>query len=133
MATNKNFTLMDFVKKQSLGKIKGVFDEECLNEDGTVMTVADQAAVISHYLKLQDNRNFVKPYEDKGKQLLQLWHDFIEGQPKNKLGGIVSESSAEYVTYLFNDVHNSPFPPQKNPKFTFIDLFAGIGGFRMAM
>ncbi|AQU06572.1 DNA (cytosine-5-)-methyltransferase [Dehalococcoides mccartyi] len=27
---------------------------------------------------------------------------------------------------------NVPFPPIKNPEFKFIDLFAGIGGFRMA-
>ena len=26
-----------------------------------------------------------------------------------------------------------PFPPEKNPKFKFIDLFAGIGGFRFAL
>lgn len=132
MATKKNFTLMDFVKKQSLSKIKGVFDEECLNEDGTVMTVADQAAVITHYLKLQGNKDFVKTYADRGSKLLHLWEEFAEGLPKDQRVALCSTSSASLMS-LFDDVQNSPFPPQENPKFTFIDLFAGIGGFRMAL
>lgn len=126
------FTLMDFVKRQSQKTISGVFGEEFLTEDGTIMSVADQAAVITHYLQLQDNPKFSRPYRDKGEKLLSIWQCLIEGTSKKNASGYVSDGSNLYMTYLFNDVQNSPFPPQLNPNFTFIDLFAGIGGFRMS-
>lgn len=37
------------------------------------------------------------------------------------------------VSNKLDEVENIPFPSIKSPKFKFIDLFAGIGGFRIAL
>jgi DNA (cytosine-5)-methyltransferase 1 len=50
---------------------------------------------------------------------------------KGKIGEEVRESGQQpSFDFAFDDL---PFPPPLNPKFKFIDIFAGIGGFRIAM
>lgn len=66
------FTIMDFVKKQSLKNIIGIFGEECLNEDGTIMSMADQAAVITHYMRLQGTP-FESTYKQKALAFMAAW------------------------------------------------------------
>lgn len=51
--------------------------------------------------------------------------------PDEKITNEFVESAIQYL--LFDFKKEVPFPEPENPKFKFIDLFAGIGGFRIAM
>ncbi len=62
--------------------------------------------------------------------LSYLQRALIIKYPENEITSKVAEDALQYL--LFNYKENIPFPEPQNPKFTFIDLFAGIGGIRLA-
>lgn len=97
-----------------------------LNEDGTVMPFEEQMAIVSHYLHNKDYR-YAKPFEEKAIGLIEdIYNEYHKTSD-----GFCSEPAGQYS--LFSDLFSVPFLPPANPKFTFIDLFAGMGGFRLAM
>ncbi|MDD7303199.1 MAG: DNA cytosine methyltransferase [Bacteroidaceae bacterium] len=125
------FSLFDFCKKQA-GRIE-IYGKETLDEEGNAVPFTEQAALITHYLQL-DGKDVDLPYRRQAKEMLNLWYEFIRGEKNGKqfCEDAVSESNDALQRYLFSDVLNVPFPGPRQAKFKFIDLFAGIGGFRMA-
>lgn len=85
-----------------------------------------QLAILSHHFhnlgKVTD-----ATYKEKAEEIWQ------ELETEKGLGETPRLNDSALDQSLFPDFFNVPFLPSKNPKFTFIDLFAGIGGFRMAM
>ncbi len=94
-------------------------------------------AVLSHYLH---NNHEIVSQEKKEEIILSIREflsrkQFLASKGENDFSDEqiweVADSPLEYN--LFDEFFNVPFPTPENPLFTFIDLFAGMGGFRLAM
>ena len=83
-------------------------------------------AVITHYL--HNIRNGVsKHYKKEAEKFLK---EYVQFQEEVNNLSMVPE---DVLQQLLFEVENVPFPTPDNYTFKFIDLFAGIGGFRLAM
>jgi len=87
----------------------------------------EQKASFTHYL--HNHRNGVSQFYKKdaiayAKDLL------VKKYPTESITNKVAEEALQY--FLFDFKNSVPFPEPKKQKFKFIDLFAGIGGFRLA-
>lgn len=82
-------------------------------------TTTNEMAHLTHYF--QNHKNGVSQYfKPKAKEYLEELHKDLE---------IAQEPDFQHYLPIKWDI---PFPPPENPKFKFIDLFAGIGGIRLA-
>jgi DNA (cytosine-5)-methyltransferase 1 len=130
MIDKDTFRLSDFYNDRVEKKIRAIYDDGCIDDDGHVLSFDEQASIVSHYAQLKSTP-YALPYEEQARKILDSWYRLVF--ENDKAGDTAAESAAEFQTYLFKDVYNAPFKPIAKPKFTFIDLFAGIGGFRIAL
>lgn len=89
--------------------------------------VDNEAAVITHYLQNKGNK-FEKPFKEDAFKFTSDLLKIKYNQPDIQYEW--AESALQHMLFKHNNI---PFAPLDKPKFTFIDLFAGIGGFRIAM
>ena len=107
-----------------------LFGKESINED-KIIPFSDQAAIVTHYLKLKGTKE-EKVFKEKGAALINAWLNWVS-ETTDCSECIASEPLDAFTLDLFKDFYSAPFQPKENPDFKFIDLFAGIGGFRIAM
>ncbi len=114
------------MKLKIAGSIEDFDNKRFLNRLEQPSAANFKKAVITHYLHNIDNgvaKHFRKEAEHAIEEYASLKSE-IENTPiapKQVMAGLLSE------------VNNVPYPTPDDYSFKFIDLFAGVGGFRMAM
>lgn len=86
----------------------------------------ESSALVTHYL--HNFRNGIKTFYEKS--ALESLNNFIEYKQKSENKNIIAEDAMQMLLF---EVENVPFPTPEKYDFKFIDLFAGIGGFRLAL
>jgi len=122
-------------------KIKLVnFPEEVTTEGVRIYgetSYENQMALLSHFLHNQQKEMDLSQREE----VILAIREFLSRKESRQMldddelsdEQIWMAAESPLLYNLFSDFFKVPFPAPEHPRFTFIDLFAGIGGFRIAL
>lgn len=130
MGVKKKFSIVDFPEEV---RITNDFNVKILDKTSE----ENKMAILSQYL--HDHHKVMKKKEKS--EIVDLIRDFLsrEDLPQEINPDEMSDeeilkiADSPFQYNLLSPFFDIPFPGPESPKFTFIDLFAGIGGFRIAM
>lgn len=106
-------------------EIKNIVNE--YHENKSLDLYTDERAAFSHYVADPVIFNLKRHKVSAATYIKKILEYRFPGEK------ITISVAEEALQYLINFKKDIPFPRPENPKFTFIDLFAGIGGFRIAL
>lgn len=152
---NEGWMVLRFWGKEIKKNIEGCMAKiKQVIEDKQLIDKAKSTSLIEHLtgkklkvtlydpVPLQEKLAVVTHYLHNGKYNSELIREqanvYMQGLREALAGTGITETAEPMADYrkdgdLFNGFFDVPFLCDENHRFTFIDLFAGIGGFRMAM
>ena len=124
MKETKNIRISDFPEEKDQKSGIKIYGET---------SYRNHIATLSHYLYNYGTHGKTIDYK-KHRELMSLIHEYLEYKEEAHNYSEediwrVAESPMQFD--LFRDFYEVPFPCPLNPRHTFIDLFAGIGGIRI--
>ena len=84
-------------------------------------------AIVTHWLQSTDEAPIMLGAREGAR-----WRQILSGYAGAAIQGGAAGEASQQVPFAI-DYSSLPFPPVAEPAFRFIDLFAGIGGFRLAL
>lgn len=121
-------TISDIILDKSIKETP--FPKTAKDSDGNQITLSEQMAYLTHFVQNHKISHKLS-YSQKALEIIEEVSEYLNATDEGN--DIVSEPAVDYSYSLFSDIVHPRFPSVANPKFTFIDLFAGIGGFRIAL
>lgn len=106
-----------------------IYNKRVDKQSDSLRNILNNLDYVSHYIHNRDTEFITESVKKVGEEIVNYVEESISFEDK-QLNRICSESHVGYN--LFSEFSQPLFKAEKNPHFHFIDLFAGIGGFRLA-
>ena len=129
---NKDSIIFDLLGLSKKNVFSQLINKDLLNGFGENISINEQLSIVTHSIAMGASKYGIT-YQNEAESILKTWSNaFGQSQKSTDNIEIANEPSALELS-IFNEIEKAPFHCISKPKFTFIDLFAGIGGFRMAL
>ncbi len=129
---NKGSFISDLLGLSKNNGFSKQFNKDLFNSFVENISINEQLSIVTHSIAMGASK-YGMTYQNEAESILKTWSNALDHSQKSTGNIDIANEPSPLELSIFNEIEKAPFHCINKPKFTFIDLFAGIGGFRMAL